>query len=38
VAVENAVEDVRRIAKIIAPACSDDGVAQIIESILEDRL
>lgn len=37
VAVANAVDEVRAAAKIIAPSCEEDGVAQIIERILEEQ-
>lgn len=36
VAVENAAPQVKQMAKIIAPSCEGDGVAQIIERILEE--
>ena len=35
-AVDNAVAEVRACARILAPCCEDDGVAQIIEKILEE--
>ena len=38
VAMDNAVDELKAAARIIAPDCSDDGVAQIIERALEGNL
>lgn len=38
VAMENACDEVKQVAGVIAPSCDEDGVSQVIEKLLERRL